>query len=102
VCAMQKPGWFECQQTKLRSNWSRSSGIPKSPTGERWRPIQRELKRRSRKDAGAVVPHKYSMLKVQSNRIGEGRAFHIATFTHKVFDFVAMTHGRDALGNERQ
>jgi hypothetical protein len=41
------------------------------------------------------------MLKVQSNGIGKGGAFHIATFTNKVFDFVAMTHRRNALGNDR-
>jgi hypothetical protein len=41
------------------------------------------------------------MLKVQSNCSSKGRAFHIPPFANKVFDFVAMTHRRDALGNDR-
>ena len=78
-----------------------SSPALSNPTGERWHPIQSGPKRDSSKDAGAVVPHKYSMLKVQPNCISKGGAFHIPTFTNKVFDFVAMTHRRNALGNDR-
>ena len=80
--------------------WPSSPALSR-PKGEQWHPIQTGPKRLSSKDAGPVVPHKYSMLEVQSNCIGEGRAFHIPSFTNKVFDFVAMTHRRNALGNDR-